>query len=1059
MRCILIYLSLLFSGGRKMLPRSWKCGVVSLAMLGSPLCLHSAELFSFQTSPGGWHLGTLAVGDVDQDPAPEIVVPYRDTSGQWFLDAFKLNGSRLPGFPYYGGAMEINASPTLYDLDGDGRLEIFFTHGDQVIALRGDGSVLWSNAVTRLNYVPNSGYMTVTGGFYWSNGGNAIARLPAGAVFSSQVSSPIVADINGDGVKEVVTAWKIDPSVTSGDQDFNPFINDIWGFAEWGTVGETWSGGVVFMNAANGALDYVYHIHQLVESGLALGQADGDRPLETYVLNDSDSVVCFDKTQPHGFYGNGTLHKQFGKNQRLMSGSYEVGVDVYTVDLDGDGRSEVLVPTTRRDPLWEPADTILDDDGAILWRAWTKPVHYPLDQWQNNACMIPVNPDHDNHIDVLTFAHSYEISFRCWDGAELVDHPGWPKSFFPQLPTPPVVGDVDGDGQEEIIVGTFDPAKNPSEGNLYVFKLDGQPAYVIPVPGGLKHIPTLADVNNDGGLEVIYRSLAGRVYAQNFGATRESAASWTTHRGNPARDGNFGASLFPPGTPLVVLKQGGFRRASFSWRNAVGHTARGWHIYRSERGDGPFQHVASLAADVESYTDTGLVNGSQYFYEVAAVYPTESVRSAPFVVTCGLEGNRIANGGFEENDHSHWDKWFTGEIEWTNMVGSFNPVHGGRKSMEISLANKGNNGTISQYGQYGTPDAYFPVTAGELYSFGGFLKSTGLSQPSEHWLEWSSTPTGEDPDARPPRPWPYYFTPHLRLGTSANEWTYLNRTFVMPAGFPNAEIGHRYTISAPGTGRFYLDDLFFRSLPSPQANDWMELIPFHSGWRYLTAAPPVDWFATTFRDASWTLGVAKFGTGGGPTNLSTPLPPARPAYYFRRNFVLPASPVRELLLSATCTDGGERGLEIYLNGLPLITSGIDAVSGQGNRVEYYDLSPFADRLHEGTNTIAVVLNNIWQPSWDDVAFDLRLQAIADSFSPTASLVVEPDLDSRGRLQAIYLGVFAPAGTVWRLETSDSLFDWQLFQRITVDESGEFVVRDSSAGSGMESSRFYRIVPD
>src|SRR6185295_10000242 len=180
-----------------------------------------------------------------------------------------------------------------------------------------------------------------------SNGGAFMPNLPATAVFSSQVSSPMVVDFNGDGRNEVVTAWKIDPDSSSSDQDFNPFINDLWGFGEWGTVGESWSGGVVFFNAASGAKRYVYHLHQLVESGLAVGQADDDRPLEVYVLNDSDSVVCFDKSKPHGLYGNGTLHKQFGKNQRLMSGAYEQGVDVYATDIDGDGRAEVLVPTTQ----------------------------------------------------------------------------------------------------------------------------------------------------------------------------------------------------------------------------------------------------------------------------------------------------------------------------------------------------------------------------------------------------------------------------------------------------------------------------------------------------------------------------------------------------------------------------------------------------------------------------------------------------------------------------------------------------------------------------------------
>ena len=36
---------------------------------------------------------------------------------------------------------EINVSPTLYDLDGDGRDEIIFTCGTSIIALHGDGSL------------------------------------------------------------------------------------------------------------------------------------------------------------------------------------------------------------------------------------------------------------------------------------------------------------------------------------------------------------------------------------------------------------------------------------------------------------------------------------------------------------------------------------------------------------------------------------------------------------------------------------------------------------------------------------------------------------------------------------------------------------------------------------------------------------------------------------------------------------------------------------------------------------------------------------------------------
>src|SRR5205814_9233701 len=95
----------------------------------------AALVSSFPAGDGGWHLGTLGVGNLDSDPDLEIVVPYRNSAGQWVLDAFKYTGQRLPGFPYLAGGEEMNVSPTLFDLDGDGRDEIIFTRGNHVIAL------------------------------------------------------------------------------------------------------------------------------------------------------------------------------------------------------------------------------------------------------------------------------------------------------------------------------------------------------------------------------------------------------------------------------------------------------------------------------------------------------------------------------------------------------------------------------------------------------------------------------------------------------------------------------------------------------------------------------------------------------------------------------------------------------------------------------------------------------------------------------------------------------------------------------------------------------------
>lgn len=1027
----------------------WVAGTLSAAPV---------QIASFPSGGTGWQLGTIAVGNLDSSPDLEIVVPYRDSSGSWFLDAFKYTGQRLPGFPYAAGGDPINVSPTLFDLDGDGRDEILFTRGNHVIALRGDGSVMWSNTVDSASYVPNGGYQTVTNGFYWWPTGAWLNHLPAGAVFSSEVSPPMVMDLNGTGNYEVITAWKIQPDPLTGGQDYNPFIFPIFGVGQWGTMGESWSGGVVTFAAATGRQDFVYHLHQLVEAGLAVGRANPTGPLNIYALNDSDSVVCFDKSRPFGLWGKGMLHKQFGKNQRLMTGSYQVPIDIYTADIDGDGLDEVLVAGTQLSSQWQPNETILDDDGGILWRHWLPHVNLTNNSgWLNSASLIPVNPDHDNHIDVLGWNQSYELTYRYWDGIELVDHAGWPKDFFPLLPTPPVVGDVDGDGAEEIVVGTYDPTGATGNGELRIYALDGTLKESVPVAGGIKQIPALADVEGVGRLDVVCRSTLGQMYIWNFGSNSTNLLSWATHRGNMRRDGNWGVSLYPAGTPTVNVRTAGYNRTSFSW---TGPTAPEYYrIFRADQASGPFVQIATLTPGTTNYTDYGLRAGWQYFYEVGAVYTGRTVLSAPFALLPLLNGNLVANSGFERDDNCRWDKWFTGTIAMTNMCVSTNIAYQGNRSMQILLDNQADNSTIAQNNQYGIPDSSIDVIPGAFYSFGCYFKSTGLSFPSEHWLEWSSTKTGSNTNTRPALPDPFYYTPHFSAGPAPVDWTYVNRTFQLPAGFPNIELRHRYSITGAGSGSIYLDDVFFRQIPNPGATSWSTIVPFGAVWRYMTNPPPANWFSARFDDRSWPLGRAKFGAGSGPTNIVTRLPQLLPNFYFRRQFTLASTNIEELLLSATCTDVSVATiypLGLFLNGIG-IPAVIDTVTMQGNETRYFDLTPYASLLQIGTNTIAAEIGNTWS-DYDDIAFDISLKGVM--YHPILPCVSLQWSNAVGPI----LSVESPADTIWQLQSSDTISqkDWQVLQTFTNTSGGAQSFLDTGQNGrtppGTTTNRFYRVVP-
>ena len=1021
---------------------------VSAAFIGYANHAPADLVSTFAAGNSGWHLGGIAVGRIAPgDPA--IIIAHRDLTGTWYLDAFRYSGQRLSGFPHSAGGEEINVTPALCDINGDGWEDIIFTQAAKVVAMSGNGTILWSHPVTPDNYVPTGGYQVATNGFYWTADGAFRSRLPDTAQFSGQVSPPVVVDLGGNAGLEILTAWKIDPDSTSNEQDYFPFINDIYGFGEWGTIGETWSGGVIGINARTGARTFVYHLPHLVEAGLGVGTPELGGRRHIYALNDSDSVVAFDKSKPYGFWGKGMLHRQFGKSQKLMSGSYQFPVDVHLADIDGDGRDECLVAGTQLGSLWQPNETILDDDGAVLWRRWLPHLDFlNVQGWLNSASLIPVNPDHDNHADVLGFNHSHELTFRYWNGAELVNRPGWPKNFFPLLPSPPVVGDVDGDGGEEIVIGTYNPGLAVSTGSLLVFALDGTLEQSIPVVGGLKHSPVLADANGDGRTDVIIRSQLGQVSIYNFGATSTNGISWAGHYAGSRRDGQGTAPFYPAGTPKIVSRTAGHKQASFTWQPEGAPSA--YRIYRAEKPEGPFLHLATLTANQRTFTDDGLRTGWPFYYEVAAVVGNQSIRSAPFQIVPLLNSNLVANPGFEENDNSHWDKWFSGEIPMTNMAAISSHPQGGRQSMMIRFDNQTTSGSIGQYNQYGIPDGAIDVNPGTYYSFGCWFRSAGISQPSEQWLTWSSTKTGHDTNNRPSLPWPSYFTPHLSLGTAPAEWTYVNRVFRMPAGIPNIELGHRFALTAPGSGSVCLDNVFFRSLPPLDSKEWIDLIPMGSQWRYQLDAVGANWFSTGLNDSSWALAKAKFGAGSGPTNVSTRLPQLKTEYHFRKQFIASGALIDDLLLSVACTDVSSTAyypISVYLNGME-IPSTAELTSAQGNEIQHFDLTPFAHLIVPGNNLIAVKLRNYWA-DWDDVAFDLGLKARVRT-SRATRLELTSAVPCRLRASG-------SPGTIWNLQTrSGEQEPWRTVKPFT-NLTG-WVELDDTATVRENECRLYRLAP-
>ncbi|NOS83670.1 MAG: T9SS type A sorting domain-containing protein [Ignavibacteria bacterium] len=111
---------------------------------------------------------------------------------------------------------------------------------------------------------------------------------------------------------------------------------------------------------------------------------------------------------------------------------------------------------------------------------------------------ILCNMDGDNDLEIV-----YNIGFtvQAWnyDGTSVS---GWPQTVASYaLEGAPAYGDIDGDGQEEIVVTNHGLT---SGGFIYAFRKNGTPVPNFPINHGYSsRTPVLANMDNFGGLEII----------------------------------------------------------------------------------------------------------------------------------------------------------------------------------------------------------------------------------------------------------------------------------------------------------------------------------------------------------------------------------------------------------------------------------------------------------------------------------------------------------------------------------------------------------------------------
>jgi hypothetical protein len=218
-------------------------------------------------------------------------------------------------------------------------------------------------------------------------------------------------------------------------------------------------------------------------------------------------------------------------------------------DLDGDGASELVVLASvqnaaQSDRKKGVALFVLRADGSRP-AAWEAPFHVPaylggLEDLGNNI-VAATNAVAVGDLDAAT--PGLDVVFAGFDGkihlvgADRRERWSYAYTTSPTVLTAGVaLADLTRDGVPEVIFATY--ATTSGQSALFVLDAAGRLARKVTLPGrGAMAVPTIADVDGDGALEILVSLKDADVRAFRVEGSGDNCLPWPTGRGNLLRSG------------------------------------------------------------------------------------------------------------------------------------------------------------------------------------------------------------------------------------------------------------------------------------------------------------------------------------------------------------------------------------------------------------------------------------------------------------------------------------------------------------------------------------------
>jgi hypothetical protein len=479
------------------------------------------------------------------------------------------------------------AAPAVADLDSDGTMEVIgaaYTlfvlngaDGTQQFSVDAAGSRVWPGVVVadidsdgdlEIIIAQGGGYVTVldhTGNIVWS-------RRPT----SSELRGLSVYDLDGDERLEIIVTGAVGSQVntwvyaTDGDlRDGWPQLGDTSGYAS----------GVYNSNAAVHDLDKDGQGEIVVPSDVhyicAYTAAGAQLPAHSiYGGKGWGKVGVWERltTERRGW---GTCSAGDARAERYRT-NFAHGASVIA-DVNGDGSFEVIVTGNVYDcAVGHPpgkyngvylfkADRSRFNRNGYDWHSVPINTGAPLSEdynviENNQPNPVVVDLDGDGQKEILYASYDGRVHAFWLDKTE---HGAWPFAVYKaqegvyRFASEPVVADLNNDGRAEVLFASWAQKGSGKTGKLHVLDWQGQLLHEVALPpafgaedwNGALAAPTLANIDADPDLEVVLNTAHSGFVAYDLPGTANARILWGTGRGNYQRT----RTAVPGPLPLVTI--------------------------------------------------------------------------------------------------------------------------------------------------------------------------------------------------------------------------------------------------------------------------------------------------------------------------------------------------------------------------------------------------------------------------------------------------------------------------------------------------------------------------